>query len=507
MSQLQRMVANMSALVRTDTFEGEEHFVLPTILMKETVMNDLFYSQDEIDKFPKSWNGRPIPVFHPEEDGQNVSANDPDIIEQQTIGTVFNCYIDSNDHKLKGESWINKAKCKEISPVLFDMIERGANIEVSTGLFTENDGIAGNHNGTWYKGSALNFRPDHLAVLPGGIGAMSWADGAGMPRVNQQEGEGDEMTLEELARRFASNQLSENAEHTLSHDDLWKMLNNMVHEQVGITAFVIDVFDEVFVYDVDTPDGFKLFSQGYTVTNDIPSFVGDPVEVMRKTQFVPVTNESEEGNGEGADDQSPATNKEDLSMDRTKLIDALIANSDWTEEDRSDLVAMSDEAFAGVSMQKPEANADGEDGGGAAEGEGSDGAEGAGEGEGEGEGEGADGAPARSIAPDTNADAEETVEQVLANVKNPEVRETLNRAVTRDKEIKANMIKELTSNKECSFTANELQTHSIDQLDKLLKLSGSAKTADDFSAQAPAAPVVNENEGVPKMPLAFPKAS
>ena len=70
--------ANMSALVRTDTFEGKEHWVLPFIGLKgNTIMNGLFYPQAEVEKYPEAWNGIPLPVFHPNKDGEDISANDP----------------------------------------------------------------------------------------------------------------------------------------------------------------------------------------------------------------------------------------------------------------------------------------------------------------------------------------------------------------------------------------------------------------------------------------------
>ena len=45
--------------------------------------------------------------------------------------------------------------------------------------------ITVNWNGKKYSAIAHNFAPDHLALLPDGGGACSWVDGAGMPRINE----------------------------------------------------------------------------------------------------------------------------------------------------------------------------------------------------------------------------------------------------------------------------------------------------------------------------------
>ena len=53
-------------------------------------------------------------------------------------------------------------------------------VEVSLGMFTENDMEEGEYEGKQYKGIAKNHRPDHLAILPDQIGACSCKDGCGL---------------------------------------------------------------------------------------------------------------------------------------------------------------------------------------------------------------------------------------------------------------------------------------------------------------------------------------
>lgn len=489
--------ANMSALVRTETFEGKEHWVLPFIALKgDVVMNDFFYPQAEVDKYPEAWNGIPLPVFHPTKGGENVSANDPTVIEERSVGRTFNCIIE--DGKLKGEAWVDQEKCRAISNELAEMIENGDPIEISTGLFTDHDGKAGCFDGNWYKSSVFNYRPDHLALLPGGVGALNWKDGAGMPRVNKQdgtnqEGEDDEMTILERMRRMSAN------EH-ISHSDLWMLINTKVKDERGVTAFVIDVFNDFFIYDIDSADGMEVFQQAYTETESNVTFNGDPVAVRRQTEFVPITNEDDKAIGGAQNNKGKATNTEDESMDRTALINALIANeaSDWVEEDREALVAMSDEDFGGVTVNKPTANAEDKDDGDGT----TDGAD-------KGKVAPAAGTPAiadpiADPAPATNTKPM-TLNDLLDQCGDPALKGTLQRAVARDNEIQANMVKDLVAVEKSPFTANDLKDKSIEELAKLLELAGSMKVEDDYSAQAVAVVDNVDESAVPDMPRMFAK--
>lgn len=173
-------------------------------------------------------------------------------------------------------------------------------VELSTGLFTDNEVEAGTWNGEDFVAIARNYRPDHLAILPDKVGACSIKDGAGLLRLND--------------------------EHALSHGDtrhmIWMLLRTMLTQDQD--AFIEEVFDTFFVYGLDG----KLLRQRYTVTNDIVSFEGDPDEVVRVTAFRTTTGEFV-GNRE-----------ESFPMDKKKFIDGLISNSTWDEEDREFLMGL-----------------------------------------------------------------------------------------------------------------------------------------------------------------------
>jgi cation transport regulator ChaB len=173
--------------VTTRKHQGKEHLVVPVVMMVEGVHygshGPLYHSINELGRYPESWNGIPVVVNHPEIDGISVSANYPDIIDEQTIGRVYNTFIDGN--RLKAEAWIDSEKLQQLSATMLDQLKKGELIEVSIGVFSDEEVVAGDWNGEHYEAIARNHRPDHLALLPGGVGACSIADGCGI-RVNSE---------------------------------------------------------------------------------------------------------------------------------------------------------------------------------------------------------------------------------------------------------------------------------------------------------------------------------
>jgi hypothetical protein len=163
--------------------QGKNHIVVPVVMMVEGVHygshGPLFHSINELGKFPDSWNGIPVVINHPEIEGRNVSANSPDIIEQQTVGRAYNTYV--KDHrKLAAEAWLDMERLQNLSKEVLDHIQKGEPIEVSLGLFSDDETAEGDWNGEHYEAIAKNHRPDHLALLPCSVGACSLVDGCGL---------------------------------------------------------------------------------------------------------------------------------------------------------------------------------------------------------------------------------------------------------------------------------------------------------------------------------------
>lgn len=162
--------------------QGKDHIVVPVVMMVEGVHNNnrgkVFYATHELSKVVDSWNGVPVTINHPYVDGVPVSANSPELIDAVGVGRIYNAKMVSN--KLMAEAWIEEEKIKNISPAAYSHILQASPLEVSTGLFSDNEEKNGDWNGEEYNYIAKNHRPDHLALLPGGVGACSWQDGCGI---------------------------------------------------------------------------------------------------------------------------------------------------------------------------------------------------------------------------------------------------------------------------------------------------------------------------------------
>lgn len=170
-----------ASLVRREVFEGREHLVAPVVMLVEGVHRNLYYPSNEISIAPDLWNGIPVTINHPMERGVPISATDPKVIETSAVGRIFNTHWDG---KLRAEAWIDLAKAMEKAPEVLRVINEGGKLEVSTGLYTDADGIPGVWNQESYSATVSNYHPNHLALLPGGQGACNWADGCGI-RLNQ----------------------------------------------------------------------------------------------------------------------------------------------------------------------------------------------------------------------------------------------------------------------------------------------------------------------------------
>lgn len=179
-NQSYECIFKLNTSFRYEKLNGDAQIVVPVVLLKEGVHNHVFYPAQELEKFPESWNGRPVPVFHPGEEGEAISANDPKLIEANNIGSLFGVVYDNETKALKGEVWISIAKAAKVFPYILTLIYQKKPIEVSTGLWGDMVAETGKWNEEEYSSVLINYRPDHLALLPGKEGACSWKDGCGI---------------------------------------------------------------------------------------------------------------------------------------------------------------------------------------------------------------------------------------------------------------------------------------------------------------------------------------
>lgn len=189
-TQFQTVTANVTAAPRYVKRNGEDYLVAPMTLIVPGVLagsqGPLLYPPDEVQRHTPAWNDIPIVLGHPvNESGANISARSPGVLDKDGLGVVKrNTYND----KQQAEGWFNVKRLAAVDnrlqsegkPGLKDRILRGEKIEISTGLFTENETEHGEYNGRAYTAIARNYKPDHLAVLVDTPGACSVNDGCGV---------------------------------------------------------------------------------------------------------------------------------------------------------------------------------------------------------------------------------------------------------------------------------------------------------------------------------------
>lgn len=149
----------------------------------EGVLNGRFVPAGEFGAFAQSWNGMPVVLRHPKQNGGSARVPAPDVPE---IGRFYNAAIDKN--RLIGEFWLDKQTLEALpeGEVLIHKIMNAHPVEVSTGYFSESWPEAGKWNEKDYTLIDKNIKPDHIAILPDEIGACSIKDGCGMNRNQMQ---------------------------------------------------------------------------------------------------------------------------------------------------------------------------------------------------------------------------------------------------------------------------------------------------------------------------------
>ena len=343
------ITARIEANAQRKKFEGQDYQVVPVIALVEGVHSGsagaAYYPGDEISKFVEAWNGVPLPVQHPmDSDGDYVSCNSPETIEKQSVGYHFNAHYENG--KLKGELWINIEKAKRIAPVVLEILNSGRLLEVSTSFFSDQDYKSGEWNGEKYEMVIKNIRPDHLALLPGGVGACSVADGCGAPRVNQEGGEkmdGNDKSVGKIKACLTQFVKSLGFKiQEVSHEEMREQIQRVLDGydtketvDVPISHFVREVYDDHFIYEQYSQEGTKLFKQSYKKEGDNTIKLGKKSEEVRQeTEYVSVKSNAKNTKGG------------ERNMDKVKeMATVLIANelTSFKDDDREFLEGLTED--------------------------------------------------------------------------------------------------------------------------------------------------------------------
>ncbi len=513
--------------LRDEQLEGEQYLVAPVVMLVEGVHTGtggaLYYSPQEIAAHLETWNGVPVVISHPSDaNGNPISANTPTIRENQSIGTLFNVHFDSNGSKLKGEVWINILKAEKVSQGLVASIRSNSQVEISTGMFMDEDSEAGNWRGEDYIGNAIDFRPDHLAILIGQQGACSWEDGCGIRTNKETDSEAtgnkddepmkkkeptdvavlgeknlillaDDIKDEDkpgilqrvknlLGIKETASNLSEKSikraemiNNELGHNELYSKLQVLVDQldNESWLHWVREVFDNNFIYEARSTNpsegmgGSKLYKRDYTVNAETEEVtIADEVEEVREeTNYVPAVQES-------GTVQTNTTVKEDTVKTKAEKVKALIAceRTRFTEKNEDWLNTLDDctlVTLEAVEVKEPEKE------------------------------------PEKVVdnatPPKADPPKEEkpmTAEQYVANAP-PEIAEVLNQGVNLLQTRKDNLVKGILANKRCKFSEEKLNTMSIETLEDLAAL---ANVEVDYAGQAPGVNTELDDGSIPPAP-------
>ena len=366
--------------------QGKAHLVVPVTMMVEGVHSGsrgaLLHPINELGRFPDTWNGIPIVINHPEVNGVNVSANSPESIEENAVGRVYHTKV--NGTKIQSEAWFDAEKLGLVDSEVLKSIQNSKKLEVSVGVFSDEEDSEGEWNGEHYTKIAHNHRPDHLAILPDCEGACSIADGCGLgvnatviamekkradlkmgvnefyaaPRNPPSESKlpiFDEIHLRNAMARFSQTK-GFSAEEKISAADKIKAkckelkidssgFEESLNANDGLRAllesastavrsmdtnnsyhYTEEVYSDYLIYSTNDSMGTKLYKQSYTLDNGNVKLEGTPVEVHRQVNYV--------------EDECQTNTKKEVKMKDcpkcAEKINVLIANSvsGYQESDR-----------------------------------------------------------------------------------------------------------------------------------------------------------------------------
>lgn len=518
---------------RYEVWQGRQQLVVPVIGLVEGVHNGIFYPGEEIANYIEAWNGVPVPVYHPKdmENGVPVSCNDPMIVEQQCVGRLWNVGFDASGAKMRGEVWIDVEKAKELNSTIITTILNGGKMEVSTGLWGDHIHSPGEWNGEPFEYVLRNYRPDHLALLPGEIGACSWEDGCGirinhvankeevqMPHDDKGKGTAREplrgadavvMALAKQMKLLAPAEVSHEEIRWTLQEELGKLLKPALSQPSLAEAWVREVYDNYFIYEAVADGGNRLFKQPYKVKGEEVTLDGSPVEVALKQDYVELGAAKQQGGdtapgntGADADRQAPentTTNaqEEQRIMDKKQeLVNFLIQNGKlgWAETDRDALMALDEAVLDKMktsyeALQKePEPKKEPEP------------------------------APDKKEEPVVNAEPEvkkepeqkaepepkpKTPDEFIANAPD-EMKEVLSEGLKMHRAKKDTLVKALLANKRNKFTEEQLRAKKTEELEALVELAAVEVDYSGNRALQHREPKINERKedgtGVPDMP-------
>lgn len=337
-------------------YDGKTYLSVPVTMMVEGVHHGshgpVLHLASELGKIPDVWNGVPITIGHPQINGNYVSANSPEILANWSTGIVFNARMDGD--ALKADAWIDETRLIALSPELLQKITNGEIIEVSVGVFCDEEETEGVYNEEHYIAVARNHRPNHLALLPDEVGACSIVDGCGI-RVNKKGGKKVELLINESNERQVLKELATKgfSVNETGHMELSNKAQNMLNAKDGngFSYYLEELFDSEIVYQVCHYDQngngrtVKFYKQSFqeNAAREV-ELLGEAVQVKRVVEY-PNVQVNKDG------EIIINLKKEEITMSDKKCtpcvkatVDGLITNkaTSYAEADRDWLEALTE---------------------------------------------------------------------------------------------------------------------------------------------------------------------
>ncbi len=289
----------------TRNIAGKDYLIIPVVMIREGVhcgsAGPLLHVVEELEKSVPLWDGKPVTISHPSVNGVFVSADDPTVLANWAVGEVHDVRMEGD--KLRANAWLDVQKLTALSPETLEMIQNCELIEVSVGVFSEEEPTAGEWKGEQYTAINRNYIPDHLALLPGEVGACSIMDGCGV-RVNsvnkQKGGELNVLkleTLNDLSKQGMSvSPIVNEVSFSEIMDQIWSSMDGKSNDQERL--YLDAVYDDYFIYrkrmitksndgELSASEDAGYFKQNYQIgADDKVDFVGDPVQVKKTVSYV-----------------------------------------------------------------------------------------------------------------------------------------------------------------------------------------------------------------------------
>jgi hypothetical protein len=361
---------HFTAAGKRKTVGGVAYAVYPSVLLVEGVHHGLIggptmYPTTVLANSAPMWNNIPVTLNHPQDEaGAYVSASSPAVLTAWAIGKLLNGRFE--DGKLKADVMLDVVKTNAKDAGLIAALDSGAEMELSTGLFGEEEAKVGVWNNEAYENELISISPDHLALLPNSTGACSWVDGCGIranadqmdngPKVNQSK---EEYLLHKSLRLQKTA-----ASHGNIHKQLREYVNSFDQKRTAETGpwkycYIEEVYDNYFIWEEETKDGSKLWRQSYAINAEDQVIVSDDkTQVQKVITYTPISNNAKQ-------EEHSMANKEvkPCCPDR---VASLIANTattytaddaDWLSQLNAEQLAKLETNATGESM--PDCGADG----------------------------------------------------------------------------------------------------------------------------------------------------